>query len=106
MDEPDSSFCIFYTDHSPSMSYATLARLLENSGRIELVYCATGHNGLDFQLSTYLGYTIRNIASVEVIIISNDTGFDAIVDFWIKRSMNIRRQGISPHNTEEKRNIP
>ena len=37
----------------------------------------------------------------EVVIISNDTGFDAIVDFWVARGVNIRRQGIPPHNTGE-----
>lgn len=99
--EPDSRCCVFYTDRSPSMSYAALARLLKNSGKVELIHCATGHNGLDFQLSTYLGYTIRDIASSEVVIISNDTGFDAIVDFWVARGVNIRRQGIPPHNTGE-----
>lgn len=82
------------------MSYAVVARLLENSGRIELVHCTTGHNGLDFQLSTYLGYKVHNAASSKVVIISNDTGFDAVVSFWAKRGVNIRRQSI-PHNTEK-----
>ncbi|MDB1503980.1 PIN domain-containing protein [Bifidobacterium adolescentis] len=96
LDESDSRFCVFYTDRSPSISYATLPRLLESSDKIELVHCVTGHNGLDFQLSTYLGYMLHDIASSEVIIVSNDTGFDAVVSFWAKKGMNIRRQSIDP----------
>ena len=71
-------------------------QLLESSDKIELVHCVTGHNGLDFQLSTYLGYMLHDIASSEVIIVSNDTGFDAVVSFWAKKGMNIRRQSIDP----------
>lgn len=89
LDEPDSRFCVFYTDRSPSISYATLSRLLESSDKIELVHCVTGHNGLDFQLSTYLGYMLHGIASSEVIIVSNDTGFDAVVSFWAEKGMRI-----------------
>ena len=101
LDEPNSRFYVFYTDYSPSMSYANLARLLKISDRIEFLHCATGHNGLDFQLATYLGHKMRDIATSEVIIASNDTSFDAVISFWTERGMNIRRQSIPVHSKKK-----
>lgn len=49
---------------------------------------------------------LHDIASSEVIIVSNDTGFDAVVSFWAKKGMNIRRQSINPHGADKKRTNP
>ncbi len=42
----------------------------------------TAKNYLDFQLATYSGYLVAMYADPEYIIISRDTGFDSIVNFW------------------------
>lgn len=104
LDEPNSRFYVFYTDYSSSMSYDNLARLLKISNRIEFLHCVTGHNGLDFQLSTYLGYKMRDIATSEVIIASNDTGFDAVISFWMEKGVNIRRQSIPAYSKKKPAN--
>lgn len=49
---------------------------------------------------------ICGIASSEVIIVSNDTDFDAVVSFWAEKGMNIRRQSINPHGADKKRTNP
>ena len=106
LDEPNSRFYVFYTDYSPSVSYTNLARLLKISDRIEFLHCATGRNGLDFQLATYLGHKMRDIAAFEVIIASNDTGFDAVVSFWMERGVNIRRQSIPAYGKQKPGSLP
>lgn len=42
----------------------------------------SGKNYLDFQLATYSGYLVAMYAAQEYIIVSRDTGFDSIVNFW------------------------
>ena len=42
----------------------------------------SGKNYLDFQLSTYSGYLVAMYNEQEYVIVSRDTGFDSIVNFW------------------------
>ena len=49
-------------------------------------------NYLDFQLATYLGFLIGKGEKGPVYIISQDTGFDSIVDFWRGRNIEAFRQ--------------
>ena len=48
-------------------------------------------NYLDFQLSTYLGYLVNKHKDVQFKIISKDTGFDAVINFWKGRQVKIWR---------------
>lgn len=49
-------------------------------------------NALDFQLVSYLGYLIaQGISTDKYYIVSNDTGFDATVDFWKNRKISVSR---------------
>ena len=41
-----------------------------------------GKNSLDFQLSTMLGYLLASGLYTHLYIVSNDSGFDALYDFW------------------------
>ena len=43
---------------------------------------AAAKNSLDFQLSTLLGYLLASGLYTHLYIISNDSGFDALYDFW------------------------
>ena len=52
----------------------------------------TAKNYLDFQLTTYLGYKLGKDNYDEVFVISKDSGFDAVVDFWATKGINIKRQ--------------
>lgn len=89
--EPDSRFLVFYTGHSPRIAYPQAIQLLNAASRPEFVECYEGNNGLDFQLVSYLGYELRADSTNEMIIVSKDTGFDAVVRFWKDRGMNVRR---------------
>ena len=52
-----------------------------------------GKNALDFQLATLLGYVIGSNTEKddEFIIVSKDTGFDAVVEFWKQQNIKITR---------------
>lgn len=51
----------------------------------------TGKNYLDFQLATFLGFKITFSAEDEWVIVSNDAGFDSVVDFWQAQGITIKR---------------
>lgn len=82
---------LFYTDHSPSISYTDLKYILDYANQFEMIKCYTGKNALDFQLVSYLGYLLRTAQKTKYIIISNDSGYDSVIKFWIERGGNIKR---------------
>ena len=60
-----------------------------------MILCYAGKNGLDFQMVSYLGYLIKTAPKSEYIIVSNDTGFDAVVKFWSDREIEVCRKSKS-----------
>lgn len=108
LDDSDSRFIVFYTGHSPRIAYPQVIQLLNAANKPEFIECYEGSNGLDFQLVTYLGYEIHADNSNEMIIVSNDTGFDAAVLFWRDRGMNIKRVPCSNASISQpiEKNIP
>ncbi len=82
---------VFYTDKSPHMCYQHVIALLEKEGEIRFIKCFEGNNALDFQLVSELGYMLCDMPDCEYIIVSNDTGFDAIVKYWEKRGKKVSR---------------
>ena len=91
LDHTDSRFLVFYTGHSPRIAYPQAIRLVDAISKPEFIECYEGNNGLDFQLISYLGYEIHADNTNEMIIVSNDTGFDAAVHFWVDRGINVKR---------------
>lgn len=84
-------FLVFYTGHSPRIAYPQAIQLLSAVCKPEFIECHEGNNGLDFQLVSYLGYELHADCTKEMIIVSNDTGFDAAVLFWKERGMKVKR---------------
>lgn len=84
---------LFYTEHSPGISYADLNAIREYPSSFDMVLCYPGKNGLDFQMVSYLGYLIKTAPRTEYVIISNDTGYDAAVKFWRSREIEVCRKG-------------
>lgn len=89
--EADSKILVFYTSHSPRIAYPQAIQLMNAVNKPEFILCHEGNNGLDFQLITYLGYQLHADSSNEMVIVSNDTGFDAAIEFWKEREMNVSR---------------
>ena len=81
----DSRLIVFYTKHSPRMTYQQTIQLMNSANKPEFIECHEGSNALDFQLVSYLGYELCADRTKEMIIVSKDTGFDAVVHFWQER---------------------
>ena len=99
---------LFYTCNSPTIKMSQLQKLFQYRDKIEMVECYCGTpNALDFQLCAYVGFLAKTAVKTEYIIVSNDTGYDAMVAFMLKQGRNISRlscdapkkvQTLSPKN--------
>ena len=87
----EDEILVFYTANSPHMNYRNLILLKESDARVSFIECFEGSNALDFQLCTELGYRLPGIGDGEFIIVSNDTGYDAIVKYWKRANTAVRR---------------
>lgn len=84
---------IFYGSKVKTIAYESLISITSSKAAIEHLKAEkTAKNYLDFQLTTYLGYKLGNESYEEVFVISKDSGFDAVVDFWSNKGINIKRQ--------------
>lgn len=101
--ECDDRIIVFYTDKSPHMCYQNVITLIKNEKEIQFIKCFEGNNALDFQLVSELGYMLRDLPECTYTIVSNDTGFDAIVKYWKKRDFHVNRiRGKECHGVAEK----
>lgn len=98
--ENEDRMMVFYTEHSPHMSYKSLILLKESPREVLFIKCFEGSNALDFQLCTELGWIIGQEPEKECIIVSNDNGFDAVVKYWNRKQKNVRRLKVSEIKSE------
>ena len=91
---------LFYTEHSPGISYMDLNVIREYPMSFDMILCYPGKNGLDFQMVSYLGYLIKTAPKSEYIIVSNDTGFDSVVRFWSDRCRKSKSELTAPQKSE------
>lgn len=91
--DKDVIIYLLYTDTCKNISLDVLEKVIEKEIRIKMYKTETGKNALDFQLSSLLGYTIKEHEGMEdeYFIISKDTGYDAVVEFWKHRDIKIFR---------------
>lgn len=91
LDDKDE-ILVFYTEKSAHMGYDRIVRLMEmKRGAIKWIKCFEGQNALDFQLVTELGSRLSLEGKKEYVIVSNDTGYDAVVRYWQQRGCKVRR---------------
>ena len=98
VDLPDGDrVIVFYGDKIKSISFDVHVQMMNSKAVVEFIEThKTAKNYLDFQLSTYLGFLIGRGSNEDLVIVSHDTGFDSVVDFWKERGKNIcRRENIS-----------
>lgn len=87
----EDEILVFYTAKSPHMNYKNLITLKNSPKDVTFIECCEGNNALDFQLCTELGYRVHDIGDDEFIIVTNDTGYDAVVKYWKERDIALRR---------------
>ncbi|MDO4267516.1 MAG: PIN domain-containing protein, partial [Eubacteriales bacterium] len=90
--EDKDEILVFYTDKSAHMGYDKIVCLMEQKkGSVRWIKCFEGQNALDFQLVTELGSRISQDGKREYVIVSNDTGYDAVVRYWQQKDCRVRR---------------
>lgn len=87
----EDEILVFYTGKSPHMNYKSVILLKQSTKKVSFIECCEGCNALDFQLCTDLGYRVREAADREFVIVTNDTGFDAVVNYWSQRKISVKR---------------
>lgn len=84
---------IFYGSKVKTVAYESLIAITSSAATIEHLKAEkTAKNYLDFQLTTYLGFKLGKENFQEIFVISKDSGFDAVVDFWTEKGYTIKRQ--------------
>lgn len=86
---------IFYSENANRLTFDLHQRLMASTAKIEYREVTVGgHNALDFQLVTYLGFLIAQDPNGQYLIISNDRGFEYVVNFWRRDGLSI---GLLPY---------
>ena len=84
---------IFYSNKSEHMSFDTHVNIMKSEARIKYIKLRrSAKNYLDFQLCTHLGYLIGSQTEGPFFIISKDTGYDSIIDYWRDHGITVTRQ--------------
>ena len=91
--EIGSHVSVLYSDNCKNISLEVLEKATKNQVVLSACKTMVGKNALDFQLATLLGYVIgtNKENNDEFIIVSKDTGFDAVVEFWKQDNIKITR---------------
>ena len=88
----DDRVILFYSSQIKNISFEKHVEIAQCPAAFEYIKISkTGKNYLDFQLSTYLGFLIGREPVEKIYIITKDTGYDSIIDFWTERKYQIRR---------------
>lgn len=101
---------VFFTVASKNISLGEVRKVLESECQVSLIECVVGKNALDFQLGTEVGYRIglmtEGTEDLNVIIYSNDSGYDAVVHYWKERGVDIVRQKTDDESSGNEKTIP
>jgi hypothetical protein len=82
---------IFYSENADRMTFGLHRRLNEAAAGIEYKKVEVGgHNALDFQLATYLGWLIAQNPHESYCIVSNDRALSGWSSFWKAPKYDVR----------------
>ena len=100
--EEKIDFYIFVTENAKSLNYTLLKQLTQNPRhKINIIECEPGKNSLDFYLSSYVGYLIGKGKHLSYTVVSQDTGYDHVIDYWNREGIDVRR--INTKNDPDKK---
>lgn len=87
------TFVLFYSEVCKNISLEVLEMVSKKKLKFHPIKVTNGtKNALDFQLSSYLGYLIKNNDSdLDYFIVSNDKGYDSVAEFWIRMGVFVTR---------------
>lgn len=83
--------CIFYSANADSLSFEAMKLLSASKAKIDYIKVNTmGHNALDFQLASYIGYLLGKHEGIRCYIVSNDKGFANVQIFWYSQGERVK----------------
>ncbi len=82
---------VFHTKNSPHFTTESASLMADFQNNLTWEKCFTGTNGLDFQLVSRLGFLICKKPRATFVIVSNDTGFDAAIKYWVQEGKQVSR---------------
>ena len=88
----DDIICIFYSENADTLTFGLHRRLNESKANILYQKVEVGQkNALDFQLSSYLGYLLRENMEKQCnyFIVSHDKGYEVLINYWKRRRFDI-----------------
>ena len=106
LNQNDSIILFMIKDrHCISLHIDNIVEINKKNIDISIVDCFNGKakkNALDFQLVTYIGYLVCNNRDNHqpLKIVSNDCGFDPVVDFWKDRGIDICRINLNSNQCD------
>lgn len=84
--------CIFYSENAQNISFGLHRRLNESKAKKIYQRVEVGtKNALDFQLSSYLGYIIKENSEnqFDYYIVAKDDGYKALSLYWKRKKINV-----------------
>ncbi|MDD5866177.1 MAG: PIN domain-containing protein [Lachnospiraceae bacterium] len=74
---------LFYSENASTIPMDLHIKVVNSGANLRYIHVAkTAKNYLDFQLSALSGYLVAQTNQTEFVVVSKDTGFNAVVDFW------------------------
>jgi hypothetical protein len=87
---PEDEVLLFYTEKAATLPISLHKKINASKARTDYFEVGSGaKNSLDFQLASYLGYLVAKDPKSEYYIVSRDTGFRAVKEFWVKRDIKV-----------------
>lgn len=89
----EDQIILFYGPKTGSIPFDEHVKISQAASHVEYIKTTkTAKNYLDFQLVTYLGYLIARSSIREYHVVSKDSGYDSVIDFWSKKGLVMKRQ--------------
>ena len=104
--EEKSDFYIFVTENAKSLNFSLLKELTDNQRhKINIIECEPGKNSLDFYLSSYLGYLIGTGKHSSFTVVSQDNGFDHVIEYWKRNGLDVSKINTKPNKGKETKTV-
>jgi len=81
---------LFYSQNADSVSFDLFHKLTSCAAKLDYYKADVGtKNALDFQLTTYLGYLIAKNPEASFYVVTKDTGYKVLLNFWAKHATEV-----------------
>ena len=96
----DLYICV--TENAKSLNFTLLKELTgDTRHKINIIECQPGKNSLDFYLSSYIGYLIGKGKHSAYVVVSQDTGYDHVIEYWCSQGYDVKRINTKPETQKK-----